>query len=280
MENTNINKIKEIKKNRSEAFTQAKIDYEQRKAEINEEYENNLIEIKPLAEQEGLRNKAEKRKNNRILNEAPKRGLLEEIGNATTHGIGAILAVVGLFLMLSKSTTTLMIVASCFYGVSIFIMMLMSCLYHSFKWGTTVKRIWRRFDYSSIYLLIGGTFAPMLLIYFYELHPIAALVWFIVMWVLIVTGITFVGVFGPGKIKGLHYSLYFVIGWSGLALMPSMFTHNLNLIFWILGGGVTYTLGMIPFAKKGLKGSHFIWHFFVLAGAIVHFLGIYFCIYC
>ena len=97
------------------------------------------------------------------LNEPPVLTILEEVGNAITHGVGAVLALAGFILLLLKSDTGMKVMASCFYGISLFILMLMSCLYHSFKSGSKVKRIWRRFDYSSIYLLIGGTFAPLYL---------------------------------------------------------------------------------------------------------------------
>ncbi len=207
----------------------------------------------------------------RGLSNPPKRPVLEEIGNAVTHGIGAILAIVALILMLKKSNTGLAITASIVYGLSMFIMMLMSCLYHSFKSGSKVKRIWRRFDYSSIYLLIGGTFAPLYLVYWGD---ILGIVLFIIQWCFIALGITLVCVFGPGRFKWIHYTMYFVIGWSGLVFIPDWIKNNLELLWMILGGGVVYTLGMIPFAKKSIKSAHFIWHFFVLAGAIVQFLGI------
>ena len=93
----------------------------------------------------------ERRKNQiRELNEPPKLTVLEEVGNAVTHGIGAMLALAGMVLLLIKSDTGLKVMASCFYGISLFFLMLMSSLYHSFKSGSTVKRLWRRFDYSSI----------------------------------------------------------------------------------------------------------------------------------
>lgn len=218
----------------------------------------------------------EKRNKNRQLNEPPKRPVLEEIGNAITHGVGAILAVIGFALLLAKSNTALKITATIVYGFSMFFMMLMSCLYHSFKGGSTVKRIWRRFDYTSIYLLIGGTFAPLYLVYWGDTLGITL---FIIQWVLIITGITFVCVFGPGRFKWIHYTLYFAIGWSGLIFIPDFIKNNLNLLWYILGGGLVYTLGMIPFAKKSVKSAHFIWHFFVLAGAIVQFIGILLCVY-
>ena len=220
--------------------------------------------------------KEEKKIRNRSLNEAPKRELKEEIGNAITHGVGALIAVVMMILMLVRSTNNLMIMASLIYGISMIVMMTMSCLYHSFKYGSRVKRLWRRFDYLSIYLLIGGTYAPLFLIY---LGNTLGIILFIVQWVFIITGIIFVSIFGPGRIKWLHYLLYFLVGWSGVLFIPTWINSEVSLLIWILIGGVIYTLGMIPFCKKGIKNAHFIWHFFVLLGAITHWIGIYLNLY-
>ncbi len=166
-------------------------------------------------------------------------------------------------------------VAALIYGISMFLMMLMSCLYHSFKSESKVKHLWRRFDYTSIYLLIGGTFAPILLVYRGDALGIS---FFIIQWLLILFGIIMILIFGPGKWPALHFTLYFVIGWSGLVFLPGLWKDNQNLLWMILGGGIVYTIGMIPFAKHG-KGSHFIWHLFVLGGAILHWLGIYLFLY-
>ncbi len=208
-------------------------------------------------------------------NDPPVRGLLEEIGNAITHGVGAGLSIAGFILLLLKSDTGLKIMASCFFGICLILLFLMSCLYHAFKTGLFVKKLWRRFDYSSIYLLIGGTFAPMCLVYWGDVKGI---VMFCIQWALIIFGVTFVGVFGPGRFRFIHYTLYFLIGWSGLLFIPGMIKDNLPLFFTILGGGILYTVGMIPFIKD-TKGAHFIWHLFVLAGAIAHWFGIYLFIY-
>ena len=91
--------------------------------------------------------------------EPPHLSILEEVGNAVTHGLGAALAIVGFILLLLKSDTGLKVMATCFYGISLFFLMLMSCLYHSFKSGSTVKRIWRRFDYSSIIFSVLGKYS-------------------------------------------------------------------------------------------------------------------------
>ena len=71
---------------------------------------------------------------------------------------------------------------------------------------------------------------------------------------------------------------FLIIGWSGLILMPDLYKNNLPLLWMIFIGGVIYTVGMIPFVKDK-KYNHFIWHFFVLAGAILHWFGIYLFVY-
>lgn len=225
-------------------------------------------------QEEILDKKVKKREESRQLNEAPKRSVLEEVGNAVTHGIGAGLAIAALVLMLVKADGAREYVSCSIYGACGIIMMLMSCLYHSFKSGSRAKRVFRRFDYASIYLLIGGTFAP---IYFVVMANTLGLVLFILQWVLIAFGITIVSVFGPGKLRWLHTTLYLVLGWSGLMLMPPLIRYSGWLFTWILVGGLVYTIGIIPFCMKS-KSAHFIWHFFVLGGAIIQWFGIFFCI--
>lgn len=208
-------------------------------------------------------------------NEPPKRSILEEVGNSVTHGVGALFGIAALILLLLRSDTPRKVAASCIYGLCLILMFLMSCLYHAFRSGSRVKRLWRRFDYISIYLLIGGTFAPLWLVYW---SNTLGLVLCIVQWVIIITGVTFIGVFGPGRLRPLHMALYVTLGWSGLMFLPHMIRNNLPLFYMILSGGIVYTVGIIPFARK-TKGAHFLWHFFVLIGAIVHWVGIYLFVY-
>ena len=205
----------------------------------------------------------------------PKRALLEEIGNAVTHGVGSVFAVVAFVLMLLSSDTVPEYVGASIYFFGLFVMFTMSCLYHSFRHGSAVKRLFRRFDYSSIYLLIGATFAPPLL---NVVGGTFGLVFFIIQWAIIAAGISLVGVFGPTKLRFIHIPMYVILGWSALMLMPSLIGTSFALAMWILAGGVVYTLGIIPFTMK-MKASHFIWHFFVLAGAVVQWVGIYLYIY-
>ena len=207
----------------------------------------------------------------RAKNEPPLLSLGEEVINAVSHGVGTCLSIAAFVLLLLRSDTPLKLTASCFYGISMIVMMLCSCIYHAMPAGAAVKRICRRLDYSSIYLLSGGTFAPVLLIY---LGNVLGITFFCVQWGVILLGVTLVAVFGPGRWRPLHFTLYFLIGWSGLAFLPSLYQNNRPLLLLIFLGGLAYTLGMIPFARKK-KYNHCIWHFFVLAGALFHWAGIY-----
>lgn len=217
----------------------------------------------------------ERRELARLKNEPPRLTLGEEVFNTISHGIGAGLAVAAMILLLLRAETGLETMASCFYGISMVVMMLSSSIYHGMPSGSKVKRICRRFDYTSIYLLIGGTFAPILLMY---LGGTLGIVLFCAQWVIILCGVTLVFVFGPGRWRPLHFTLYFLLGWSGLLFLPMFYQNAQTLLWYILVGGLLYTLGMIPFARKK-KWNHCIWHLYVLAAAVLHWIGIYTQIY-
>lgn len=254
--------MKEIKSNFKNQKKQLKKDYKQKKKNLCQEYHNKMEAYR-------LENI-----NPNVIN-PPKRGVLEEIGNAVTHGVGSIFSIIALILMLKQSDNNIKILSTIIYFFGLFIMFTMSCLYHSFRYGSCVKRIFRRFDYSSIYLLIGATFVPLLLVY---VGGTFGIIFFIIQWIIIITGVTLIGVFGPGKLRPLHITLYIVLGWSGLIMLPQMIKNDISLFYYILGGGLIYTIGIIPFALKK-KAAHFIWHFFVLLGAIVQWMGIFLYVY-
>lgn len=125
------------------------------------------------------------------------------------------------------------LLSTCVYGISMVLMMLMSCVYHAMPAGSRAKRVCRRFDYTSIYLLIGGTFAPVLLLY---LGGPVGVTLFCVQWAVILTGVTLVCVFGPGRWRALHFTLYFLIGWSGLVFLPRMYLQSPTLLLFIFAG--------------------------------------------
>lgn len=210
-----------------------------------------------------------------VPKEPPKRGRLEEIGNSVTHGVGALFALVAFVLMLAFSSDARERVSASLYFFGMLWSFGASCLYHSFRHGSRVKRIFRRFDYTGIYLLIGATFAAPLLCVVGGTFGTA---FFIIQWAVIAVGISLVAVFGPSRLRFVHIPLFVVLGWSALMLLPSLISESFALAMWILAGGIIYTLGIIPYTIK-LKVSHFVWHFFVLAGAVVQWVGIFKYIY-
>lgn len=211
----------------------------------------------------------------RKRNEPPLLTTEEERFNAISHGAGAVLAALCTALLLRKSGSAFAIAASLVYGASMIVMMLMSCIYHAMPAGSGAKRLCRRFDYTSIFLLIGGTFAPILLIY---MGGRLGLILFCIQWGVIFAGAVWILAFGPGKWRWLPFTLYFLIGWSGVALIPEFWLHARTLLWFILMGGLVYTAGMIPFARRR-KYDHCVWHVFVLTGAVLHWIGIYTQIY-
>ncbi len=240
-----------------------KIEFKKEKRELRKVYKENIFKLK---ENYNSLDKIDEKAIN-----VPHRSVLEEIGNAVTHGVGSLFSIFALIMMLIKQDSSIKLVSAFVYFFGMFFMFTMSCLYHSFKYGSKVKTLFRRFDYTSIYLLIGSTFAPILLVYIGGTYGI---VFFIIQWIIIITGIVLVCVFGPHRLRFIHMPLYLLLGWSGLMFLPRMIQDDWQLFLFILGGGIVYTLGVIPFAIKK-KVAHFIWHFFVLIGAIIHWIGIF-----
>ena len=235
-----------------------------------EKVRNNVAHVRTQAKVEITLNSASKNMIRKPV-DPPKRSRLEEIGNSITHGLGSIFSIVAFIMMISVANSTVEIVGAIVYFVGLMVLFTASCLYHAFPHGSAVKRLFRRFDYSSIYLLIGATFAPILLC---SVGGTFGITFFAIQVGVVVVGITLIAVFGPSRLRKIHIPLYLVLGWSGLAFVPQMIPSNVGLFVFTILGGIIYSLGVIPFAIKK-KCAHFIWHFFVLGAAITHWVGIY-----
>jgi len=169
--------LKEIKSSYKKEKREIKGSYKKIKAENRKEYKEKLSEIKEQRLEDI--SVAAVENGRRMPINPPKRALLEEIGNSVTHGVGSVFAVFAIVFMLIHADSARECVGAWVYFFGLFVMFTMSCLYHAFPHGSCVKRIFRRFDYSSIYLLIGATFAPILLSY---VGGVFGLVFFIIQW--------------------------------------------------------------------------------------------------
>lgn len=206
--------------------------------------------------------------------EIPKYTLVEELLNAISLGVGALLGIAGLVLAIVFSKTPLAVVSSAIYGSTLIILYTISCLYHSFSPKIKAKKVFRVLDHCSVYLLIFGTYMPYLL-----LVVKGALGW--TLWEILLA-MTILGIVlncvDIEKFKKFSMISYIAMGW---VIILSFKTVYLNLgkigTLYLVIGGLCYTIGAI-FYKWGKKEKymHSVFHFLVLAGSIFHFFSIFF----
>ena len=201
--------------------------------------------------------------------------LAEEIVNAISHGLAALLSVAGLTVLVTLAWIqhdVLKIASFSIYGASLVLLFSASTLYHALL-HEKAKSIFKLLDHCAIYLLIAGTYTPLMLVTLADDigPPILAIIW-----TLAILGIIFKVRFG-NKYKKLSLSTYL-----GLGLISLTFIDKLNEklaaegMFLLALGGIIYGLGTIFYVRKHKKYSHAIWHFFVFLAAICHFFMIFF----
>jgi len=205
----------------------------------------------------------------------PKYTLGEELTNAITHGIGAVLGIVGLVLCLIRSYSqgyTPAIVSSWIFGMSMIILYTMSCLYHALK-PCNAKRVFRIFDHCTIFILIAGTYTPFTLV---ALKGDAGVKMFIFIWAAAVLGIV-LNAIDMERFTKLSMACYLGMGWAIVVefndLVKAVPYTGIKYLFL---GGIAYTVGAAIFGiGSKVKYMHSLWHLFVMAGTILHFICIY-----
>jgi len=200
--------------------------------------------------------------------------MAEEVGNAITHGLGAAGSLCCLYLLVSaatgKSGRTLL--SAWIYGLSLCITFLSSCLYHSFFKLGVVSAIFHRLDHGSIFLLIAGTFTPILsenLTDWFWSPFLLVFSWFSAVAGLGIVCLAF------GQCPRLQLAMYLGMGWTGALVAPKYEELPPNLCTMIVLGGLFYTGGVYFFVSP-IPAYHIIWHVFVMLGAMCHFIGIYY----
>ncbi|TNE61904.1 MAG: hypothetical protein EP335_14565 [Alphaproteobacteria bacterium] len=205
--------------------------------------------------------------------------LAEEITHAITHGIGAVLAVVAFVFLLMKAIDTggaAEIVAVSLYATFMIVMYLASTLYHSL-FRTKAAGVFKLIDHAAIYFKIAGTYTPFALVTL----PTAVGVWVLVgAWGAAVLGAVlkaraFVRKTAK-KFSPLSLGLYLAMGWAGVLMLGQLVDLlPMVAIWWIIAGGVCFTVGAVFYALKSVPYTHAVWHVFVMAGSACHFVAIY-----
>jgi len=204
----------------------------------------------------------------------------EEIANAVSHGVMAIFGIVALILLLIKADTPVEVMAAIIFGFGIINLYTMSTLYHAL-FHPGAKNLFQRFDHLSIYILIGGTFAPALLLLPELQRPLFGIsglglgpVLFIIQWILILIGVVFKSIWIK-KYAKLHLVIYLLMGWSALIFVQQLFAYQPAAFFLVFGGGLAYSIGVAFYVFPKIKYFHFIWHIFTSVGTILQFIAIY-----
>ena len=197
----------------------------------------------------------------------------EEIANAITHGIGAALAIAALVLLIVFAVmkgTVWHVVSFSVFGATLVILYLESTLYHSIT-NKRAKRLFRKFDHMSIFLLISGTYTPYCLT---VLRGWLGWTIFGIVWGSTVLGIVLKS-FYTGKKDTLSTILYIVMGWLIVIAIKKMYLSMsfIGVMFLVLGG-VLYTGGAFFYSKDKMRFNHGIWHLFVIGGSVCHFFSV------
>ena len=201
----------------------------------------------------------------------------EEIVNSITHGIGALLSIAALVILIivaGQHGDIWYLVSFSIYGTTLILLYLSSTLYHSFT-NPKIKNLFARFDHISIFLLIAGTYTPILLT---SLRGVWGWTLFGIIWAMALAGAIIRSIY-VYRFRKLMVAIYLVMGWMAVFAGQQIYEHlsGTSLTFLVLGG-LAYSVGVVFYNWRKLPYSHGIWHLFVLAGSILHFFAIYYII--
>lgn len=199
---------------------------------------------------------------------------LEERLNIASHAMGLVLSLLGLVLLLLRAIpygNALNTVSVAIYGASMIALYAASTAYHS-STKPDIRRRLRVVDHASIYVLISGTYTPFMLI---TLKGAIGWTLFAITWGMALTGIT-LKLFFTGRFNLLSTLMYVFMGWLIIfAIKPMIAAMPPGGMTWLVAGGLAYTFGALLYAIKSIPYNHAIFHLFVLAGSICHFIAVY-----
>lgn len=200
----------------------------------------------------------------------------EEVFNCATHGVMAfimllLIPVCAVFAYVQGGTIQAFGVSV--FTICIFLMFLVSTLYHSMEHNSPHKQVFRILDHIFIYFAIAGSYTPVALCLIKGYEGIAILV---IQWTMVFIGILYKSI-SIKSLPKLSLTIYLVMGWTAVLFIPSIL-QNSSTIFLVLivGGGLMYSIGAFFYAKKDFPYGHVIWHIFISLASIAHFIAIVF----
>ena len=196
----------------------------------------------------------------------------EEIFNSVSHGVSALGAIVGCSVMVTLAAcfgNGTAVLSALIFGLSLITMYTMSTLYHAFPFEK-VKRIFRVFDHSSIPLLIAGSYTPFCLIALDG--NITGIIVVCVVWLCGILAIV-LNIINLDRFEKINLMLYIAMGWAVVfALKDIIRALPKNGFILLAAGGIAYTTGIIFYKMTNVRYMHSVWHLFVTAGSLAHFL--------
>lgn len=206
----------------------------------------------------------------------------EEIANMVTHILGGVFALFSLLMCTAFAAWNKNIyglVSGVIYGISMIVVYVVSSVYHGLDPDRAYKGkvVLRVLDHCDIYGLIVGTFVPIALTGLRQVSPVAAWTSLCLVILTAIIGTVFTAI-DFSKFRVISYGAYFVAGWSVIMTVKQMLlAFSKEFIVLLVVGGAVYTLGMIFYGLqcKGYKYCHSIFHLFILAGSVIHFIAIF-----
>lgn len=197
----------------------------------------------------------------------------EELAHTLTHGIGALIAILGLIILVvtvAETRDPWHITGAALFGGALVLMYSASAAYHHVR-DPGLKEKLRAVDHAAIYLLIAGTYSPFMLVMFRDSFGLPL---FIGLWVLAVAGVIF-KVFATGRFEKTSVAIYLIMGWIILIVAKPVFeTIATGGLVLLVAGGLAYTIGVIFYRWHSLRHHHTIWHLFVIAGSSFHYFAV------
>lgn len=204
----------------------------------------------------------------------PKYAKKEEQLNVLSHAFGLLLSVIAFpFLILKTYSFENFWPKASFiiYGVSLIILYSASTFYHASK-KLKLRRILNIADHAAIYVLIAGSYSPLCIV---GLQSNLGWYMFVFVWFFALIGIV-LKLFFTGRFDKISTAMYLLMGWQIIFLInPLIDNLSSEGLFWLITGGVFYSIGALFYLINKLKYNHAVFHVFVLLGSLSHFLAIY-----